>query len=230
MTTENKIIAIRDAIERAKIHQSKMDELAWGVPALSSLKIRHLMNNLGAISTHYLECGVHKGGLFCSTIRNNPNIVTAFANDNFASDSDNEDKVYPQFISNVEKCKSEQTHFLPNIRETFECDPLEIKSPIDLYLFDADHSYESQRKAMTHFLPAMADDFIVCVDDWQYGDVKRGTIDGILDSECDILFQEELLNTEPYTDPETDHRNEEFWRGFYVALLKKKPVKKSKKK
>ena len=220
MTTENKIAAIRNAIEKAKNHQSKMDETAWSVPALSSLKIRHLMNNLGAISTHYLECGVHKGGLFCSTIRNNPNIIMAYANDNFASDGSSEDKAYPQFIANVEKCKSEQTYSLPNIRETFECDPLEIKSPIDLYLFDADHSYESQRKAMTHFLPSMADEFIVVVDDWQYGDVKVATMEGLHESGCKVLFQQELLNEEPYT--EDQHRNEEWWRGLFIALLKKK--------
>ena len=223
MTTEQKIEAIRDAIERANNHQSKMDQVAWSVPALSSLKIRHLMNNLGAISTRYLECGVHKGGLYCSTIRNNPNLEYITANDNWASDEQNEDKAYPQFIENVLKCIPDNTIPCVLNKNTFDITPNGVMGPVDLYLFDADHSYESQRKAMTHFLPAMADEFIVCVDDWQYGDVASGTIDGLIDAAnagYSILFQQELLNTEPYTEDE--HRNSEFWRGFYVALLKKK--------
>lgn len=216
MTTEQKIEAIKEAIEKAKNHQSKMDDVAWSVPALSSLKIRHLMNNLGAISTRYLECGVHKGGLFCSTIRNN-GLEWAIANDNWASDEDvhNVDQAQPQFMANVRACKSDNTRFAPYKCNTFDLDPALITEPIDLYLFDADHSYQSQRKAMTYFLPAMADEFIVCVDDFDWEDVWRGTSDGIiLDSNCEILFSE--------TWQGNDHDNDGAWNGFYVALLKKK--------
>jgi len=220
MTTEQKIIAIKDAISRADNLQSKMDATAWSVPALSSLRIRHLMNNLGAISTRYMEHGVHKGGIFCSVLRNNPNIEIAYWGDSFESDKITGENVERQFIENAMKCiNGTDTTLLGQVDNTFDLPP-DFAEGIDMYCFDADHSYESQRKAMTHFLPSMADTFIVCVDDWQYGDVKRGTIDGLLDSGCEILFQQELLNTEPYT--EDQHRNDEWWRGFYLALLKKK--------
>lgn len=230
MTTEKKIEAIKNAIDMAKNHQSKMDQVAWSVPALSSIILRHLMNNLGAISTKYMEHGTHKGGIFCSVLRNNPNIEVAWWGDSFASDKITGENVEEQFMQNAINCiQGTDTVLLGEVANTFDL-PGDFGDGVDLYCFDADHGYSSQRKAMTHFLPSMADTFIVCVDDWQYGDVKKGTIDGILDSECDILFQEELLNTEPYTDPETDHRNEEFWRGFYIALLRKKKAKKGKKK
>lgn len=214
MTTEQKIEAIKNAIEMAKNHQSKMDEIAWNVPALSSLKIRHLMNNLGAISTRYYEAGVHKGGLFCSTIRNNSNLLSASANDSFESDDSSEDKAYPQFISNVEKCKSPNTIFTLAIGDTFEVGTPLVEGPIDLYLFDSDHSYESQRKAMTHFLPAMADEFIVCVDDYDWEDVSKGTMIGLAESGCNRLFQHVFVGN--------DHDNSGYWNGFYIALLKKK--------
>lgn len=214
MTTEQKIEAIKEAIEKAKNHQSKMDETAWSVPALSSLKIRHLMNNLGAISTRYFECGVHKGGLFCSTVRNNDNILIACANDSFESDNDSDDKALPQFEVNAVKCKSDDTVFTLIIGDTFSKDPRSVPDQIDLYLFDADHSYESQRKAMTHFLPAMADEFIICVDDHDWQDVWLGTHDGLKEANVDILFEEPFKGG--------DHDNDGWWNGFYVALLKKK--------
>lgn len=182
------------------------------------------MNNLGAISTRYFECGVHKGGLFCSAIRNNPNLLMATANDSFASDETNEDKAWPQFVSNGGKCKSDKTEFAVIVGDTFEVDPSIIVGPIDLYLFDADHSYESQRKAMSHFLPAMADEFIVCVDDYDWREVSEGTQQGLFEirSQYEILFEHMFIGN--------DHDNDGFWNGFYVALLRKKKEKKTKKK
>lgn len=220
MTTEQKIQAIKDAIGKADKLQSKMDNVVWSVPALSSLRIRHLMNNLGAISKKYMEHGVHKGGLFCSVLRNNPNIEIAYWGDSFASDKITGENVEDQFIQNAMKCiDGTETVLLGEVANTFDLPP-DFGDKVDLYCFDADHGYSSQRKAMTHFLPSMADEFIVCVDDWQYGEVKKGTLDGLADSGCEVLFQQELLNAEPYT--EDQHRNDEWWRGFYVALLKKK--------
>lgn len=209
-----KIQAIKECIEKAKNHQSKMDEVAWSVPALSSLKIRHLMNNLGAISTRYFECGVHKGGLFCSTIRNNENLFRVEANDSFASDSISNEDVASQFMRNMSACKAPRTLFSISVGDTFQIPPSTIGPKVDLYLFDADHSYESQRKAMTHFLPAMADEFIVCVDDHDWDDVWKGTHAGLLEAGVEVLFEDAFKGG--------DHDNDGWWNGFYVALLKKK--------
>jgi hypothetical protein len=219
MTTEQKIEAIQLAIKKANNLESKMDDVAWSVPALSSLRIRHLMNNLGAISTRYMEHGTHKGGLFCSVLRNNPNIEIAYWGDSFASDKITGENVEEQFEINYLKCiEGTDVLILGAVDDTFNLYP-NFGDGVDLYCFDADHSYESQRKAMSHFLPSMASVFVVCVDDWQYGDVKQGTLDGIADSKCEVLFHQELLNSEPYN--ENEHRNDEYWRGFAIFLLRK---------
>jgi len=213
MTTKQKIKAIKSAIENAKNHKSKMDETAWSVPALSSLKIRHLMNNLGAISTNYLECGVHRGGLFCSTIRNNK-LDTATAIDSFASDALTGEGIEDEFDKNHLLCvDGTDTVVFTKVADTFTVMPSDIPT-VDLYLYDAAHDYESQRKAMTHFLPAMADEFIVCVDDHDWQDVWLGTHDGLKDANVEILFEEAFKGG--------DHDNETWWNGFYIALLKKK--------
>jgi hypothetical protein len=222
MTTEQKIEAIKNAIEMATNRQSKMDDVSWSVPALASLNIRHLMNNLGAISTKYLECGVHKGGLFCSTIRNNTTLVDINATDSFASDADSEDKAYYQFSENVAKCKTDGLHCNLLIGDTFEIGPDNIVGPVDLYLYDAAHDYDSQRKAITHFLPAMADEFILCVDDFDWPEVMTGTEEGIKDAGVDVLFQQ--------TFEGNNHDNDGWWNGFAVFLLRKKKEKKGKKK
>lgn len=226
----SKVELVKEAIEKALRRESKLTPLAMAVPALSSLNIRHLMNNLGAISTRYMEHGVHKGGLFCSTVFNNKNLMSVTAVDNFASDAINEDKAMLQFMENAWICLplDLKTGFctvegMSTLRECFELinknsfdlSPDSIHGPIDLYLFDADHSEDSQCRALVHFLPAMADEFIFCVDDWDFPEVEAGTWRGLKESGVAILFQ--------WIAAGNDHDNDGMWNGFAVFLLKKKP-------
>lgn len=210
-----KVEQVIEAIQKAKKRESKMDEVAWSVPALSSLNIRHLMNNLGAISTRYLECGVHRGGLFCSTIRNN-NLDIAYAIDSFESDQTSGEKIEEEFDKNSLSCVvGTDTTILTTISDTFMVDPKEtLPYDIDLYLYDAAHDYYSQRNAMSFFLDNMADEFVVCVDDYDWPEVQEGTQHGIADAGVDILFEEVWEGN--------DHDNDGNWNGFYIAVLKKK--------
>jgi len=210
MTSEQIEIAIHNAIQR----KSKLTDEALRVPMLGSLQIRHLLNNLGSLAEHYLEHGVHKGGSFCSAVFRNE-LLTATAVDCFASDLFNTvDPAKPIFLANVEKFLHTGTTFELIVSDSFDVKPEQIQQGIDLYYFDGDHSYMSQRKALTHFKDNMADDFVYVVDDYMLDDVRKGTQDGIMDGGYEVLFEKELV-----TDHEYD--NESWWRGFYVALLRK---------
>ena len=215
MTTEEKIIAIQDCIQRSIKRQSKLDDTALGIPGLMSLNIRHLLNNLGSISTIYGEVGIHVGGSFCSTIYKNSNLKEAVGIDSWLSD-DTEGKDYrKQFDSNLLKCV---TDGMPNIKiikeDSFNVLMDWLPLGIDLYYFDGSHDEDSQRRALTYYLPALADTFIFCVDDYMLPEVKKGTQDGIKESGCKVLFEQEFI-----TDHEYD--NESFWRGWYVCILQK---------
>ena len=205
---------IHDAIESAINRKSKLTDEALRVPMLGSLQIRHLLNNLGAMSTHYMEHGVHKGGSFCSTIFQNQ-LVTATAVDCFESDKNNKvDPAQPIFIDNVDKFIHPGTTFELIVSDSFALSPERILYPIDLYYFDGNHSYDSQRRALTHFKQSMDDEFLYIVDDYMLDDVSKGTQDGIKDGGYEVLFERELV-----TDHEYD--NESWWRGLYLALLRK---------
>jgi len=208
-----KIEQIELAIEKALRRESKLTPLALSVPALSSLNIRHLMNNLGAISTRYMEHGVHKGGLFCSVLCNNGNLETATAIDNWASDENNIDKAEEQFDENSLMLIDGDTVQFTIKSNSFDVD-LSTLDVFDFYLFDADHSEESQCKALTYFLPLMADEFIFCVDDYDWEDVRKGTERGIKESGVDVLYSKIFKGN--------DHDNDGWWNGFAVFLLKKK--------
>ena len=204
---------IKEAIRKADDMQSKLHGAAYEVPALASLKIRHLLNNLGALSQHYLECGVHKGGTFCSSVFLN-NLKSATAIDSWESDHMNGEVAEKQFRINSNLFASRTTELNIIKSDCFATDLKQIKHPIDFYLYDAGHSYDDQRQALTYFYPVLADEFILCVDDYDLLEVQKGTQDGILQAGLNIMFDAYLVGN--------DHDNDGWWRGYYCALLKKK--------
>lgn len=213
-----KIEQIQQAIQMADSLQSKMSQQAWDVPALASLRGRHLLNNLGAISTKYLECGLHKGGTFTSAICNNANLLTATGIDNFASDEAYQsEKAEPECMVNVGKVLHAGTNFYFHKTDCFSADLSLIEKNNDFYFYDASHSREDQRNALLYYKPVLADEFIYMCDDWDFGEVKDGTMEGIEEGEYDVLFQQELHGAIP-----GEHDNMSWWRGYGVFLLKKK--------
>lgn len=91
-------LAIDNAIER----KSKLSEENYKVSGLVSLLGRHLYNNLGALSTRFLEIGSHLGCSFTSSITSN-NLITATSVDSFASDWVEDRQCMPIFLDNVSK-------------------------------------------------------------------------------------------------------------------------------
>lgn len=209
-----KIKQIEWAIQNANLFKSKLTEDALKVPFMGSLKIRHLLNNLGAISTRYFEVGSHKGGSFCSTISGNYNLLSAVCCDNF-SEFNEEQGLKQQLIANALDHISNKTMFHLLDEDCFGIDPKRIPHPIDLYLFDGNHSFESQRDGVKHFVTAMADEFILCVDDWTFPGVAEGTQIGIQESGLKVL------STHIMVTPEEGLPNDHWWNGFACFLMSK---------
>jgi hypothetical protein len=216
----DKISLIKSAIEKADKFQSKLTPEAMEVPFLGSLKIRALLNNLGELATNFLEIGSHKSGSCCSTIFQNHNIKKITVIDSWESDETNEDKAYPQFMANTLKFKPATAELSVIVSDCFSVELDGIRDKFDLYGYDAGHSRQQQRDALIYYKPVLAETFIYCCDDWAYQEVKEGTIEGIKEGGYEVLFERELLNPDGF--PEDAHLNDHWWRGYYLALLKKK--------
>jgi len=215
MTTEQKIQAIQDCIYKADQFQSKLTNEAILVPFLGSLKIRALLNNLGALATHVMDIGCHKGASMCMMLYGNNNIKSATAIDSWASDETNEDKAYPQFIANTMRFKSEGAELNVIVSDCWDVQMDSIPNKIDLYSYDAGHSLTDQYKALEYYLPTLADEFIYCCDDFGWPEVKEGTHKAIDDLGLEVLFEREFITNH-------DYDNDSWWDGYYCALLKKK--------
>jgi hypothetical protein len=210
----NKIQLIEQAIENADKLKSNLIASNFDVPALVSLRGRHLYNNLGALSTRVLEIGSHLGGSLTSTMGQN-NLISVTAIDNFASDWVEDRQCMPLFLENVKKHLPSNTKFNFIHSDAFEASLEEIPNGIDMYIYDGSHDMESQRKAVAHYLDKMADEFIFIVDDADWVEVKEGTKLGVKTANVDVLYFKHLQSN-------GSHDNDSWWNGYFVYLLKKK--------
>lgn len=221
----NKIELIENAIEKAIRRESKLSPFAMSVPMLGSLQIRHLLNNLGAISSSFIDVGSHVGGSYCSTVFNNNNLDDVAAVDSWASDITEGHRHEEHFRENAAMFTPANVE-KPTLINIIKSDAFEVDltlfdgKKIDLYSYDAGHSFDDQKNALLYYKPVLADEFIYVCDDFNYGDVKQGTFAGIQEGEYEILYFRELSNDDPHSD---EHNNEQWWRGYGVFLLKKKP-------
>lgn len=206
-----KIELIKKAIEDAENGISKLTPDVMSIGSYTSNKIRYLLNNLGGISSMYFEIGLHKCGTFISSLYGNNNIKHGIGCDNWSQFEQNgltEKEAY----ANCNKYLKEGTWMILE-RDCFKLNPRKLNN-VDFYNYDGNHSLEDQEKAITFFYPSFANEFILCVDDYQWPHVKNGTQNGIKNSGLEALFERELgMNTPSDVN--------EYWNGFYIALLKK---------
>lgn len=206
----SKIEQIKEAIKNAANLESKLNDAIepLKVGGFTSVRIRHLLNNLGAISENYFEIGSHIGCSLVSTRFGNANLKSAIGCDNF-SEFQNDGRTRKEFFDNCDKC-------IPNQYVLFEKDCFRITKgelpSVDLYLYDGGHDYESQKQGVVYHSQFMGDEYIMCVDDFAWEAPKRGTYDGIKEAGLTILYEQVMFD---------GIESATWWNGFGVFLLKK---------
>lgn len=203
---------IEDCIARADRCESKLDEGPLSVGGYTSVKIRHLLNNLGAISTGYFEVGSHLGATYISTCyKNELELAGGFtACDNFCEFNE-EGRTKQQFTDNCNKYLAR--HSLMEM-DCWKIDKLYDHHNTDLYLYDGAHDFHSQARGVAHFARMMAPEFIMLVDDAAWDPVYRGTKAGIEMAHLEVAY-EKLLWSGKGGD------GAEWWNGFLVLVLKR---------
>ena len=185
------------------------------VPGLSSPRIDKLLNELGKISTSYLEVGCLGGRTFSSTIAGNS--LNAYAVDNWkegvAAENESIDITVTKedFIKNILPYKGE------NRVKVFNCDFIDVDKTkiqdVDLFLYDGDHSFESTKLAVQYFASTFAEECILIFDDANWQGVVDGAVAGIEQAGLTIQYEKKMLNN---VEDETM-----WWNGLYIAVVKK---------
>jgi hypothetical protein len=205
-----------DSIEKGYNLTSKLTTEVLRLPGYSGLKVKHFLNSLlSDNSLNYLEVGVFKGSTFCSALYKNTN--KAYAIDNWSEFGIKRDN----FISNSKKYLD-----LNNItvieEDCFKVDLDLFKNKIDVFFYDGNHSYDAHLKALDYFYPVMKQKFIYIVDDYNWTDVRNGTLDSFYNLTIKTLFDKEIFTKEKDNNP-LDTYGEGFgwWNGLGIFLIDK---------
>lgn len=184
------------------------------VEGLSSARTKKLLNELGKISTSYLEIGVLNGSTFRAAVENNDMVsyavdnwkanISAQTNDVIISSSKEE---FKKNISNIKRGKA----------YVYDCDfrtvDLSSIDSIDLFFYDADHDEKSTSEAVQTFSSKFIDGAILIFDDANFDGVVRGATEGISKSGLNVVFERLVLND--IEDPD------QWWNGLYICVVER---------
>jgi hypothetical protein len=194
---------IQKAFSNAEKLKSKIpDDYIKTLTGLCSPRVWHLLNNLCSESDSYLEVGTYMGSSLMAAMYGNNASATAI--DNFCM----KPKTRGHFFNNTKHMK-----FTFIEKDAFEINPQMVNN-VGLYFYDGEHSFDSQYKALSHFLPSMKTEFVYVCDDWNNTPVQAGTFKAIEDCNLDIVEMDERKN-----DKMKDVDG--WWCGIAVFKLRK---------
>jgi hypothetical protein len=219
MLQHKKIIALKRALEDANNGISSLPSDILTMDGLSGIKTRHFYNNaLKYIQPEkYLEVGMWKGSSFISAMYKNNCLGIGIDNwSGFGGPSE-------EFHQNVKKFLVNNEQVDIRNGDCFSLSTLEGISGVDYYMYDGDHTFEDQRKALTIFLPLLADEFVFVVDDWNWEPVREGTFAGLREINVEIVWSHEIRTTSDNSHPPAETAKLEYWNGMAIFLLVKRP-------
>jgi hypothetical protein len=187
------------------------------IPGLTSFKVQKLINQICSAADSYLEIGCYLGATAAGALDGNK--LTAYFVDNwkenvqpFNAKTELPENSKELFIKTAKAYKGE------NSINIFECDMFdvdlaEIKVPIDVFLYDADHDKDVTAKAIEYYSSVFANTCVMLIDDANFEGVVEGAHEGIANAGLNITYSRLLLND--IEDPE------EWWNGLYIIVVNK---------
>jgi len=208
---------LKQSLDTADQMQSKLPHEILLMEGMSGKKYRSLINTL-VEKTHnarYLEVGSWAGSTVCSAMYGNTCKVTCI--DNWSEFGGPKES----FMHNTSKYITTDINFTFIEKDFRQVDFSNI-GKFNIYLFDGPHNEKDQYDGITMALPALDDTFILIVDDWNWPDPRKGTLDALSSSGLNILTKLEIRTTNdnshgPYSGQHGDWHN-----GYFIAVVSKK--------
>lgn len=198
---------LRRSIDRALAGRSRLSRAALRVPGLSTPTIRHLLNNVCALrGVRYLEVGCWKGGSLIAASYGNRGRFLGIDNLSLLGATGGGLRRTLRYFAHRSAAEFKEA-------DCWSVDPRRLGAPFNVYYYDGAHRYDDHYRAVVHFEPALARRFVLLVDDWNIGFIRRATRDAIRDLGLEVLAETEF-RTRGLQCPE-----DLWWNGFFVGLL-----------
>ena len=205
---------IETSFINAENNISKITDNIIKMEGMSGTKTRHFYNNLlSATNIRYLEIGTWKGSSVCSAMCGNKATVVCIDNWSEFGGPKNE------FLINFHNYKGEnEAYFIES-----DCYKVNVSTlpKFNIYMYDGNHTMENHYKALLHYYNCLDDVFIFIVDDWNWKEVRDGTIASIKRLNLKVLYEKEIRLTLDNSVTPEPILSKTWWNGIYIAILKK---------
>jgi len=208
---------IEESFRYANSKESKINQDILDIEGMSGIKSRHFFNNICSYDdTRYLEIGSFYGSTFSSALYYNK--INAVSIDNWSEFGDQKPKEH--FLKNLEKYKGSSTvNFIE--KDCWEIN-VEALPKFNVYFYDGNHSEESQFKALDHYKDCLDDQFILIVDDWNWADVRNGTLRGLNKNNMKIIYKYELFTNDNNQHSTLSFKYSLYHNGLVALVIQKK--------
>ena len=211
---------LKRAMEKSLALEHKLDDFVIQMPGMSGRKYRYFINNLiemiseepAHAGARYLEVGSWKGSTACSAMyKNNVGILCI---DNWTGFGGPR----TDFMANINKSISRDIDFNLLDEDFRKVDYTDI-GKFNVYLFDGPHEEVDQYDGVMHALPALDDEFILIVDDYNLERVIKGTERAIHDAKLNVISSIEIYTTTDRTGPTYISEQYSDWHnGYFIAV------------
>ena len=184
------------------------------INGMSGRKYRIFINSLISQieDASYLEIGTWSGSTLCSAV--NRNRVRAVAIDNWSHvfEEDSISMVRGRLAENLKSFKTPEAE-VTLIDSDFRQVDFSAIGKFKVYLYDGGHDAIDQTEGIKFALPALAKEFVLIVDDWNFPQVRQGTAEGLIGLNVRHNF---WIRTS--TD-DTVRYNGDWHNGYFVAVI-----------
>lgn len=209
---------IKQSYDMAMDGVSKLPQWIFEINGMSGKKYRHFINNLveNLSNPRYLEIGSWKGSTLSSAIFGNK--VKSTSIDNWSQFGNVKD----EFIKNIDECLNDDIIFKFYENDFRKIDYHSIGN-YNLYFFDGPHEEDDHYDGISYALPSLDEVFILIIDDWNWLNVRKGTLNAIKDLNIETLYSIEIRTCDgnTITTPEIIFENSDWHNGYYISVLKK---------
>jgi len=204
-----------NAFDSALALRSEVPDWVLQIHGMSGRLYRRFINNLvrSQANARYLEIGSWAGSTSCSAMIGNKTKITCI--DNWSEFGGPKEA----FITATNTARSTDVEFT-FIEKDFRKVDYASLGKFNLYLFDGPHTYRDQYDGIAVAQPALEREYVQIVDDWNWPEVRDGTMHALRDQAAQIVAKIEVRTTQDDTHPKLSKMENSAWHnGYLIALV-----------
>ena len=206
------------AVAAALTGEGKLPETVRSIKGMSGQRYRTFINELiGSLpNARYLEIGAWAGSTAASALYGNSN-ATAVVIDNWSLFGGPKE----DFFRNMEPIVSASPSSFRFIEEDFRRIRFDELGPFNVYFFDGPHEERDQFDGVLLAQPALDKIHILIVDDWNFREVRLGTLRALRDLNAELLMSFVVRTSFDQKQPAIAGNKSDWHNGVFVGIVKK---------